>query len=429
MTSRPRYLCLFAALLLACGCGRSELDTRYASLSPGSAEVSVNGLGVWSELLRRQGHQVRRTRKLTPTVFRRADCIVWFARQYTPPGPREVRWLDAWLSARPDRVLVVVLPDADLAWVYWDKAARRVPAGRRAALQAEKRQALADFRSHRPNSPGPITWPWFRFLPRPQSFPPQPAEALRGRSTWLQGVDASKAEVYVCGTLLPLAEPTAERFQVVDEEMELLAELLSDEDSLWLVEAEWLVEEEPVEQSVVLRCKQGLLALEQQRLDGRVLALINGSFLLNLGLVNPENRKLAWALARELEACPTIYFVDSPAGLEIGGEKPFEYPSFVQLLTKPPVNHLLGHLLLLAVLVCCALWPQWGRPLEPPSEETTDFGRHVEALGRLLATSPTGSDWARRRLQQYRQLREEIGSGSVQNTARPKGTRSLLDSS
>ncbi len=429
-------LCQAAFLLLvlgmAAGCGQPELETRYASLAPGECDESVNGLGAWSELLQRRGHAVRRTTALTPTLFHRADCIVWFARDYNPPATPVDRWLDAWLSARPGRVLVVVLPDADMEWLYWRKVAARVPKHRQNAVRSEEAQAMARFARRRPRADKAILWPWFRFAPRlaQRRFPVR-ATTLQGRASWLQGVQGEQAEIYVCGVLLPRPAPIAERFVITDEEGEELTSTLADDNPPLPAELLWDTEAESVEQSVVLRCDQGILGLEQQRLDGRVLILANGSFLLNLGLVNRENRKLAAALADELDDCHAIYFLDARGPVTIREDVLFRYPGFAQLLSESPVSHLLGHLLLLAALVCCALWPQLGRPQQPASEETTDFGRHVGALAELLAAAKEGDRWARRRLEQYQQLREEIGTGvsSAVGTGAPRRGSSLLDSS
>ncbi len=412
------------------GCGGPQLDTHYASLAPGRSDTSVNGLGAWSELLRQQGHTVRRAGALTPTVFERADCIVWFSHQYSPPSVTVQRWLDAWLSAQPERVLVVVLPDADLEWVYWRKASKRVAPAEKFAVRSEEGRALQRFINRRPSGPGPISWPWFRFDPRPAQRSPQRAADLQGQASWLRGVDEEQVEIYVCGVLLPVKEPQAERFEIDLGEGERLTEALLDEEDFWWQEFLWDIETESVEQFDVLRCRQGMLVLEQRRLDGRVLAVANGSFLLNLGLVNRENRKLAWALAQELRNCETIYFLDAPYGATVREEIPFRFPGFTQLLQQEPVKHLLGHLLLLGVLICCALWPQLGRPQEPATEETTDFGRHVEALAELLAATKESREWAMRRLEQYQQLRDEIGTGvrPMGRTGPPRRASSLLDS-
>jgi hypothetical protein len=64
-----------------------------------------------------------------------------------------------------------------------------------------------------------------------------------------------------------------------------------------------------------------------------------------------------------------------------------------------PLNVILLHFAVLGVIFCFARWPIFGRPQMPPSYPLLDFGKHVEAVGRLLART-RDRDYAHGKLSQ-----------------------------
>ena len=137
--------------------------------------------------------------------------------------------------------------------------------------------------------------------------------------------------------------------------------------------------------------------------EGQVIVLANGSWVLNYPLVNHEHRKLAARLVNECGDPGKVAFVESDPGgpgvLErepTSGEEP--WPPY-------PLNAILVHLVVLGIVFCLARFPIFGRPRELPSEPAADFGKHVAALGQLLARS-RDRHYAQSRLAQYRQIAE-----------------------
>jgi hypothetical protein len=81
-----------------------------------------------------------------------------------------------------------------------------------------------------------------------------------------------------------------------------------------------------------------------------------------------------------------VFLQSGPDGPKILDEEP-EPPEFnsLDILGVWPLGGILLHLALLGVIFAFARWPIFGRPLEPPAPPTSDFGKHVTALGQLLA--------------------------------------------
>jgi hypothetical protein len=61
------------------------------------------------------------------------------------------------------------------------------------------------------------------------------------------------------------------------------------------------------------------------------------------------------------------------------------------------------HLAVLGLVFCLARFPIFGRPRDLPGEPAADFGKHVAALGELLARSQD-RHYAQARLAHYREL-------------------------
>ncbi len=413
------------------GCGKQELETRYASLQPETADSSVNGLGVFAQWLRDRGHQVRRASLLHTQMFQNADCIIWFVTDFDPPPLEVEAWLQAWLGLGEDRVLVIVLPDADMEWVYWDKMAQRWKGALSAEARKRRAWALNTLALRRKQLIGPVQWPWFEF--HPGRFPPWKPSTLAGDPRWLHGVQSAQTELFSCGTLRPRKNPGSLHFFYWDEEgfldslaqgeltqqgLQSLEEAIESESLRGVLEVLQL----PAEYRTPISTPQGALVLVHQGEVSKVIAVANGSFLLNLGLVNPEHRKLAAALAQELGSPPRrIYFLRASSQLRIMTDLDLGITGFTDLLARGPLKHLLGHLLLLGVLAIAMFWPIFGRPVEPPQEQLTDFGQHLEAMGRLMSANAANQRWAQKLLQHYRQRRREIQarSGTI-----PRGKKS-----
>jgi hypothetical protein len=156
---------------------------------------------------------------------------------------------------------------------------------------------------------------------------------------------------------------------------------------------------------ILLDSKEGALVSRLWRGDGRVIVVANGSFLLNLPLVNHEHRKLAADLIAEIGPVPRdVYFLESgPGGAGIVDRDPaMGTPTGLEIFNLPPANWILFHLAAVGILLCFARWPIFGRARGLKAEAPSDFGKHVQALGQLLSLSRDRA-YAAGRLLHYRQ--------------------------
>jgi hypothetical protein len=197
---------------------------------------------------------------------------------------------------------------------------------------------------------------------------PRKVQSLEGADHWLDGVDPALAEIELTGRLVP-----------------------------------------PDDAEVLLASGEDALVSLQTIGRGRLIVVANGSFLLNLPLINHEHRKLAGTLIDEIgPPGQNVVFLQSLAGGPPIREKdpPTAMPSGLQMFNTWPANWILMHLVLVGLLVCFARFPIFGRPLEPEPAGLSDFGKHLEAVGQWLARS-RDHEYAATRLAHYQQIKEE----------------------
>ena len=121
--------------------------------------------------------------------------------------------------------------------------------------------------------------------------------------------------------------------------------------------------------------------------------------------MNHEHRKLAARLVNECGSAGKVAFVESYAGGPpvLDKEPADDASSPLAFMDVWPLNAIIIHLTVLGIIFCLARSPIFGRPRELPPESSADFGKHVAALGDLLARTKD-QQYALARLQQYREL-------------------------
>ncbi len=352
-------LCIAALVLLLGGCG-ARLNTRYGRTS-GMGLSSVNGTRVLADMFVDRGHKVESWYRLSPKLLE-ADVIVWFPDDFEGPSEEVQAWLDAWLRGGSKRTLIYVGRDFDAAPGYWEKMATRVAAGQLPLVTRNKEADEKEFQTERAEMPATSQCEWFGIT---RELDHQLPHALSG--PWAQGIDPARVEIELNGRLTPVdwAQSLLESHQDV-----LVARL-------------------PVENSP----------------GSQLISVANGSFLLNLPLVNHEHRKLAGRLVSAVgPPRKRVAFLQSGAGgPEILDKEP-EPPEFnaLDILGVWPLGGVLLHLAALGIIFAFARWPIFGRPLVPPAPPASDFGKHVTALGQLLART-RDRDYAHARLAQWRE--------------------------
>jgi hypothetical protein len=356
-------------LLLFAGCSR-DLDTIYGQRQGIGASASVNGTAVLGELFQQAGHHVFSWSVLSPHLKTQADCIVWFPNDFEPPTENVRAWLENWLNARPRRTLIYVGRDFDAAPWYWKHVLPGAPPEQKTLLQNRLTEAEEEFAFQRQFKPKTEDAKdleedgWFAINDRAKR---REVRTLDAGSVWRRDIDASRLEIELNGRMIL---PKSAR--------KLLA---SKGDAIVGVE------------------KIG---------KSKLILVANGSFLLNLPLVNHEHRKLAAKLIDMAgPAGKTVAFLESYAGgPSIRDEDPTaKASSGLEIFNSWPTNWILIHLAVLGIIFCFSRWPIFGLAREEKTASEADFGRHIDALADMLERSGDRND-ARKRVANFKEKDE-----------------------
>ena len=366
---------IFGSLTFA-GCAEPPLNTRYGEYS-GEGESSVNGTHVLGRMFENAGHTVSPAYALTPKIFKRADIIVWFPDSFDMPTEKVYQWFATWLNADDHHTLVYVGRDYDAALTYWRTILPTLPKDSDAAkemrieslsvessLNRRRDSAKASIAGKAPNPDG--YEPWFKSDFRDKF---KPVRKLDGLTDWTRQIDASKSEIELATVLHP--DDSSEAFN----------------DSEVLLESD---AGDPLVSRILWHARP-------------VYIVSNGSFLLNLPLVNHEHRKLAGRLIEELGETPrSVVFLESDSRGPRVSEKDEPHRTGLELFTEAPFDWILLHLAIIGVIFGFARWPSFGLARPWISEAVNDFGQHIVALGGLLQATRDRT-YAEEKLRQYQQ--------------------------
>lgn len=373
-------LLLAAALALGGGPWTPELPVEYAVQHQGS----VNGIDEFVGLCRDAGARVRTATRWSTANMERASVVVWFDEDGVLPNGEERLVVEEWLRGRPGRVLLYVARDYDAEADYWRLLAKVDPAkapeyeqwAEGARLRASLFSALDGAADEEgwllPYEPVPGGGPAV-FGPDSRTRPFEGEPAWTAASQGKHDVDLPRS--WRPGALFDVLLGVAGR-------------------------------------SVLLRravpCEFGGTSA--------LYVAANGSFLFNLPLRLEGDRRLARKLVEAVHADA----FDSRVFESGGADEPSSGGTWVFLtagkaarndgpanslwnfLVDNPVGALLQQASGLGLLALVAAWPILGRARRLTDVHSKDFGRHVEALGRLLART-CDEAYARRRIREYDQ--------------------------
>lgn len=322
----------------------------------------MNGTAVLAEMFEKAGHRVFSRSALSPGLKQKAQCIVWFPNDFQPPQDEVRQWLEEWLDEAPGRTLIYVGRDFDAEPGYWAKVEPGAPSDQLPEIQRRRQLAASEHQKQHAAMTAPQSSPWFTF---DGSKPSRSVRSLEGDPRWTEGIDARQLEITLESRLIP-----ADAAEV---------RLGSEGDALVTVEP-WV--------------------------DGKLIVVANGSFLLNLPLVNREHRKLAGKLIGEVgPPGQSVVFLESwPGGPQIRkDDKPPAPPTGLELFTIWPTSWILLHLTVVGLLFCFWRVPIFGRPGDLPPDPPSDFGKHIQALADLFRRAGDQA-YARQRIEHYQQL-------------------------
>jgi hypothetical protein len=364
-----RSLCLallLVSLAVCCGCGQG-FQRSYGQRNAPDGSGSVNGTVVLARMFQGAGHNVVSSRRLSPRLSEQADCIVWFPDDFLPPSDETRQWLEEWLYEQPGRTLIYVGRDFDAAAWYWDKIDQDVPDEQRKELLARRASDKVDFLARRRTIPKSSDCQWFTVE---EEHRPMKVTTLDGQAQWLEGIDPAKLEIELNGRMLPS------------------------------------------QYAEVLLHSEGHMLVSYEEFDeSQLIVVSNGSFLLNLPLVNHEHRKLAGKLIDTVgpSGQKVVFLESGSGGPTIHETEPLpDIRTGMEIFNVWPTNWILMHLAVLGIIFCFSRAPIFGIPRSPKAQGTSDFGKHVEAVGELLERSGDEA-FAAAKLQHYEQLPQSDG--------------------
>ncbi len=383
---------LLLTVSLLCGCQDDNwLETEYGRTDTMYGHESVNGLSVFMEMFEAAGHETATATSLTPRAQTLADVIVWAPRDFKPPAADAVEWMEDWLNAKPNRTLIYVHRDYDAAISYWNEVSPSVAPNLLPVVQPQMNSAQSNFTGDRVALPttGTADYTWFAAS---GANKPRTITTLQGDPQWTSAIDPAKLEIELIGDVQPIATG----------------------------------------RTVLASGSGEPLIIEEWHRNSKVLVLANGSFVLNYPLINHEHRKLAGKLVDAVGDDQYVVFLQASSSPTVLDEDPTtSLPTPYDFLAVEPINYVLLHLILFGLILCFARYPIFGIPRDDAPDNLSDFGEHLEALGKLLAK--TGNRmYAVERLHAYRKLvrGDHASSRNLSYSAEdPSAARQTLESS
>ena len=376
-------LLLLCAILVGCGQQSDELRTAYGKRT-GSQASSVNGTKALSEMFREAGYYVRSYGVVSPSLLRH-DVIVWFPSDFDGPTPEFRETILNWLQEAEGRTFIYVGRDFDASIQYWGDVLDKVDPAQKLDVMRQRSLAIESFDQLRNYQPAEADYYFYKIE---RDAPRRLAKTLEG--PWAEGVDAKKTQIELRSRMIPAEQDS------IYEEVDSLGD-----DSLPI----HLIEDPEV---LLGTGKEAIVArLGSDYSDNQIILVNNGSFLLNLPLVNPEHRKLAAKLVNQCDqdyyAPESVAFLETDFGVRImNADQSTDGNSGWEWLSKWPLNLVGLQMAWWLIVLCFALYPIFGRAKKLPSAETSDFKKHIDSVGDLLqATDDHG--YAQLRVQQYHQ--------------------------
>lgn len=375
-----RAIALLLLLFMLPGCERG-LDRRYGRAN----DKSINGVSAFANLLRERGHAVSRQTRLSSRLDD-CDTIFWAPDNPSLPPENIVAWLENWLAKNPKRTLIYVGHGYLSNVEYHRNILKNAPLEEREAWQRELAEALAEDAFRYDWNYGEEVY-WF------ENNTEAKIESRKLAGPWASGVDENAVQIDTQHILQPADFSLHVPEAYVDPEQDF--------SPYTYYEPQPVFRDSKLTTTNLLTIDNVPFAFQispESNPDQRLILVSNASFLLNLSLIDAENRKLASHVA---DACHgNVAVIESgfrwPA---IGGSG--NNPQLAwSWIAQPPMNYIVPHFLFWGVLYCFVYFPNFGRPKRIKFHPPKSFSKHVHAVGEILRRSKEHS-WARSRIDEY----------------------------
>lgn len=399
-----------AIVVLMSGCSRviPELES-FGAVKGIDATRSVNGLGVHRKMWESAGAKCLFPQKLSPKL-ETFDTILLVGQSFAPPGSSARKWLEEWLSREEGRSVVYFGRDFNANLYYREKTLGLLDESQRDKGQVDLARAQTEELSLRVEQIQESTFCGWFYLDVATARRTFSAEELK--STWSKSLGGLEGD-WPLG--MTLREPTAKwRSQtptwITNPPQNgglMPASSIgpqSDDDGV-LKRSVW----QPSEYADQKQWNQAFRNLPDTEVllsssddrpmifrltdddwpESQILVVANGAPFLNASLVDGLHRRVAEKIIEEcLPARRVALLAFGTNGLYISdiAEEDIQAAG-LEMFTVWPLSGITMPLALLGVIVCAALLPILGRARELPRRSVSDFGLHVDALGRMLQDS------------------------------------------
>jgi hypothetical protein len=364
-----------------------DINDTYGKRRGYKAVDSVNGTAVLASMFEASGRSVNSISEIGPRV-ERYDTIVWVPNRFTVPGDNVQQFLENWLANKPNRTLIYIGRDHDSSPEYWQRVMAQVPPEDRE--EYERRWANAQARVHAQQTaiPHQQRCDWFIVQ---GNEPRRRIDSLDG--PWAEEIDTAKTEIDLGGRLDIPPSSTGQQANAYGSRVDILLQSENDILAHAYTPNSWN--------------------------KSKVIVVANGSFTLNMPLVNKEHRKLAGRLIAETSAGSDVAFLESgpqdPVVRKVNDGAGGNHA--LHLFTIWPISFIVVHLAALGLAYSIYRFPMFGRPQRLPPEQRADFGQHVTALGELLRRTGNVANAEQRIAHYQQQARRSSGKSHISRTA------------
>jgi Domain of unknown function (DUF4129) len=347
---------------------------------------SVSGLTVFRELCEQRNHKTVEMISLSERSHQ-FDMIVWAPKDFRVPNDEEIEWFDDWLSNNPNRKLIWVGRDYSPASHYWRKAAESSSPEDRRTFRLQEAYAVSEFESFRLRSATSLKCPWFeQQLGDDVGFR---VEKFKGPWAYDADIDIGQSDIVLRGKLMPMQEPSTNlSTSKPDADVPHIQTLLASSDG------------SPIVSSIS----------RQRWKDSKLILVANGSVLMNEALANRSNHYVAERLVDQSSPKGRIGFLSNFGDTRIRLPWEEQEPKGFEWLRVWPLSLIAIQGLFVGLVALLAMLPIFGRPQRLPSPSTTDFGKHIEALGDLLARTRDRNYALQRIADYFRDVRRDSAS-------------------
>ena len=343
-------LVAIGVILPISGCSK-PLETTYAT----ARGESINGISTFIELLKNSNHSVDLWPGISPQMQWKYETLIVFHASFGEVPEKVLRDTRDLMLIGDIETLIFVVRDSDMAVDYW-----RQISDQKERSASEVEDALTSYRQLRAD-----------FGMKVKNEFSKKADNWYGLKRTDRTSDLFEKPIH-CETFEGPVTVTAR--------WSLNRRLETSEAATTI----WSSGDDP------------LLTMEDTEF-GTIFVVGSATPFLNGGLVDPGNRQLTSEFLQLIPSSDRVALATSSNWVDLS--RP-EAPSLLTFMKVHPNGWVFGQGIAALLMFCWWKYPIFGRPKQTVSMESARFGRHVEALGKLLWRT-RDVDYARGRIREW----------------------------